>query len=1575
MQSQSRGPLRPGITVKPTTAANEALEIASVNAELLAAVIGNTDKIGVLMPGQFISVVNGICLRAHRFEKALRVLSAAFTALECGAENVLELLVTPASHYRAPLAAHLESSVLFGALVPPPVASGTHAYTESPHDPCVSIAVFARGALHDSNSHTAEAPLLGGDFLESTRTHDPKKHQLAEAMLVPQASRPVAISPDDDVAIGSRAFVPVPFPGVVIDRWFALDVPRGAASADRVAPISGVSPDCDVDRRVFEASQRRGCVYAAAARMPAGSSCPLSLMRSRLSAHSSEGVAAQVEAASSNEARRGGHEPSRSSTPDSAVPRIRLRISWVPLFMHRQALAVNENAHRDNGPAQEGDEQARGGADVLTADTRRVRAVVKGLSISLLDKQPREILLLTVSRVRALVNQGALQRIELDVGRLQLDCQLPFTSHPVVLAPAAQTIEAKRAARRARRHAAAERVKADAMRAIFAAAAARERASMAVGSSSAILGGSLLVPPPHFGTAAGAGEAVGFVDSEELPTLSILLITSPHPVITYVQLLSVRLVHLNLEADDVLLNALIDFGKEIANARAFLEMPAGRLLAAQHLLRMRFAASQATTKDPSGLSESRKARDALQALLIRASESVGASAPEGGESRVYFRRLQLHPVFLDLTFQLSGDVRLLSHVGLIPDMPMFGYVRNLVEALGTSLANIDHAPIRLPTFAHEYLFDANSVLASRLASHFIGYGLVQVYKVLGSSELVGNPVALLSNVGRDVKALLYDPAQGLLEAPSLMIARDFAENAVSLLRNTSIGIVESATKVIETVSKTIKKLNLDEGRKRGGASSSATVRIGVGAAGPRNLSEGLAQGASVFVREVGGGLIGIVLRPIEGARRSGALGAARGVAEGLLGLVTRTVTGTLDGVVLAARGAAHSVNPRPESTYRERFPRLISADGSVRAYSQREAEGAARLYVYKGGSTHAREYVYHARCVAVRFTESSRAGSDIATVARVLDAGLTDLGSQLQRDERAPVSSPFPEQTLSVNVPAGSSEDAVEVAQPPILLSTHTLSALVAIVGRDGVARDPTLPLFSAAALEITQEPMLLLTRRSQAVGQVARALVHASSETEALGRSLAALRRSAPMSDAGLALSVARQAFALAISDPPSARKPFLGQRQSAPRPDAALVAPPCPYVVLVTTLHVYVLHAKTNQRFLKLPLFSRRSEAADDAGGQEGGALVSASRLGELLARARGSGDVARSAAGDATSPQVPALSVNTLGVVLEVSVLAGRLAGRGVAILCSSAEEASLLRRAIASALRGVYEPARLVEAERAAAARQRAATRATLEALAVARSAQAQALLTEAAARATRLFRVRVVSVADEIALPHGSHARAHGSRAQASAMPHERAFVICASLYATTDDGRQSVPAEAAAAVVPWRGERHEEPHAKLAGEHDEHLVRDRHGEHEEQRDALRQGSKHEAAKRRSGEHKLEAAKGETGDLETARKLTGKHSHTVRHTRTFAAIADVWRRVPPALRGAPVLPAGRHADAVCAGLRALLEALKAEARAHEAGLRSATLLFLEAPPAPPSVTSEELRAAAEAVLEFLLGEGH
>jgi hypothetical protein len=63
-----------------------------------------------------------------------------------------------------------------------------------------------------------------------------------------------------------------------------------------------------------------------------------------------------------------------------------------------------------------------------------------------------------------------------------------------------------------------------------------------------------------------------------------------------------------------------------------------------------------------------------------------------------------------------------------------------------------------------------------------------------------------------VLRLLYEPAAGLLDTPADFGAA-VAGNAVALVRNTTVGVVDSAAKVMNAVSKGVKKLNFGESAK------------------------------------------------------------------------------------------------------------------------------------------------------------------------------------------------------------------------------------------------------------------------------------------------------------------------------------------------------------------------------------------------------------------------------------------------------------------------------------------------------------------------------------------------------------------------------------------------------------------------------------------------------------------------------------------------------------------------------------------------------------------------------------------
>merc|ERR1719378_2056591 len=92
-----------------------------------------------------------------------------------------------------------------------------------------------------------------------------------------------------------------------------------------------------------------------------------------------------------------------------------------------------------------------------------------------------------------------------------------------------------------------------------------------------------------------------------------------------------------------------------------------------------------------------------------------------------------------------------------------------------------------------------------------------------------------------------------------------------------------------------------------------------------------------------GGISGVVLKPIEGARDEGVGGFFKGVGKGVAGLVTRPTGGIVD----FASGTFDTVKRATEVndvvSDRVRPARYIHTDGVVRNYDRKEATGAKIL--------------------------------------------------------------------------------------------------------------------------------------------------------------------------------------------------------------------------------------------------------------------------------------------------------------------------------------------------------------------------------------------------------------------------------------------------------------------------------------------------------------------------------------------------------------------------------------------------------------------------------------------------------
>lgn len=79
-----------------------------------------------------------------------------------------------------------------------------------------------------------------------------------------------------------------------------------------------------------------------------------------------------------------------------------------------------------------------------------------------------------------------------------------------------------------------------------------------------------------------------------------------------------------------------------------------------------------------------------------------------------------------------------------------------------TIGNVNDAPIKLNALMVDNLRASSDDLASRIALHYREQAMYQVHRVLGSIDILGNPVGLFSNLSSGFGELFYEPYQGFI---------------------------------------------------------------------------------------------------------------------------------------------------------------------------------------------------------------------------------------------------------------------------------------------------------------------------------------------------------------------------------------------------------------------------------------------------------------------------------------------------------------------------------------------------------------------------------------------------------------------------------------------------------------------------------------------------------------------------------------------------------------------------------------------------------------------------------------------
>ncbi|CAG9319841.1 unnamed protein product [Blepharisma stoltei] len=296
--------------------------------------------------------------------------------------------------------------------------------------------------------------------------------------------------------------------------------------------------------------------------------------------------------------------------------------------------------------------------------------------------------------------------------------------------------------------------------------------------------------------------------------------------------------------------------------------------------------------------------------------------PNQKANNVFIDEINLESLHLNLTFrsskkrfEMESDAR-----------QILG--GQILSAVGGAIINISETPIKLNQLKMNDVFSTIPDLQRKILAHYAKQGFYQLYKILGSSDLIGNPVQLLDKLGKGVYQFINEPYKGLLKSPKEFI-KGVGKGVKGLVSEVITGGFGSISKITGSLYGVLKNVSGDdEGREK--------IRE------TRNLCSGTFYGVIGGVQDIGEGIAGIFIKPYKGAKKQGTKGFIKGAGIGLFGAFSAPYSAILHFGASVSGGIANSPfwNDRSKQRLRgrSRFPRQFSTTMVVEKYSHEIAQ-------------------------------------------------------------------------------------------------------------------------------------------------------------------------------------------------------------------------------------------------------------------------------------------------------------------------------------------------------------------------------------------------------------------------------------------------------------------------------------------------------------------------------------------------------------------------------------------------------------------------------------------------------------
>jgi vacuolar protein sorting-associated protein 13A/C len=233
--------------------------------------------------------------------------------------------------------------------------------------------------------------------------------------------------------------------------------------------------------------------------------------------------------------------------------------------------------------------------------------------------------------------------------------------------------------------------------------------------------------------------------------------------------------------------------------------------------------------------------------------------------RTYFEVMQLGAVSLNLSIRVPSN------------LPKSSIKSNLYIQIQRSLlhiANISNCNLQFKSVILMHSYQTVGTLLEIIRKNYGRQAVFQFYKVLGSTDLLGNPIKLIDNLGTRVFEFFSVPYKGLIKRPDEFVG-GVSKGIKSLVGNVLAGGLGSVTKIAGSLHNIVREVGgerkMPKKEKKGGILS----RFKGG------------------VLDVASGVSGLFSKPVQGAKKSGVKGFFKSMGTGVIGAESSPVTALL----------------------------------------------------------------------------------------------------------------------------------------------------------------------------------------------------------------------------------------------------------------------------------------------------------------------------------------------------------------------------------------------------------------------------------------------------------------------------------------------------------------------------------------------------------------------------------------------------------------------------------------------------------------------------------------------------------